>query len=77
MSLEYFLNEYYPYGLMEVRSAGNGNLLFTAREGKLFDKYKCHKINYVDYQIRLHKSKDLSYSVMVIFISDVIKGGNK
>jgi hypothetical protein len=72
LTVEKFLSEQYEYGLFEVRNAADGKLIFTSRNGKTFDKCRKCKIIRVDSQIRLHKYKDSSYAVLVIYINTAV-----
>lgn len=69
MTVEEFFDKYYEYGLFEVRSTSDGKLLFTSRSGKGFDRCRRCKIYKVAPQIRLHRYKDASYAVLVIYIN--------
>lgn len=69
LTLEKFLSAYYEYGLLEIRNTSDGKLLFTSRKGTSFEKCRRCKVYSVSPQIRLHRDKDASYAVLVIYIN--------
>ena len=69
LTVEDFFTMYYAYGLFEARSTADGKLLFTSRSGKAFDRCRKCKVYDISPQIRLHKDKDSSYAVLVIYIN--------
>lgn len=69
LTVEEFFSTYYAYGLFEARSTADGKLLFTSRSGKAFDRCRNCRVYNMKPQIRLHKYKDSSYAVLVVYVN--------
>lgn len=69
LTVEEFFSKYYAYGLFEARSTSDGKLLFTSRTGIAFERCRRCKVYNIDPQIRLHRDKNSSYAVLVVYIN--------